>query len=508
MHDASLAKLVLALAAVVLVAWGAWLGAAGRPQAYRGLRDAALAVLGVASLLGWWNFLQFHGPGFVHGHEFFNYYVGSKYFPELGYGRLYECIAVADIEAGLGARVARRSITDLDSYLPRDTSAIRADPGRCKRHFSDERWAGFRSDVGWFRARIPPERWEASQLDHGYNATPAWTLIGRGLASTGAASEGQILALALLDPLLELAAWSAVAWAFGWRATCVALVYWGTNHPANFSWIGGAFLRDDWLAASLLALALLRRGLPAGAGALFGLAASLRAFPAAWLLGPGLAAVVRAVAEQHVSLRSPELRLAAGALVVAAGLMVASALHVGGDAWPRFARDLQLHVSVPSSNTLALSAALSWTREGRLAQLLETSPDPGRAWKEHRLAAFDRRRTAYAALVLAYLALLTWAASRVEIWEAAVLGSGAVLFLLTPACYYTGFLAAWGLLWLRNPAVGVGLCALAAAGQAIALRIPEADDAYAASSVTALAFIALATALVGAGGSLRPSRSR
>jgi hypothetical protein len=155
-------------------------------------------------------------------------------------------------------------------------------------------------------------------------------------------------------------------------------------------------------------------------------------------------------------------------------------------------------VSVPSSNTLALSAALSWTREGRLARLLPTRPDPGRAWKENRLAALDRRRAAQAALALAYLALLAWAASRVEIWEAAVLGSGAILFLLTPACYYTSFLAAWGLLWLRSPAVGAGLCALAAAGQAIALRIPQPDDAYAASSLAALAFIALATARVGA----------
>ena len=462
-------------------------------------------MLGVASLLGWWNFLQFHGPGFVHGHDFFNYYVGSKYFPELGYGRLYECIAVADIEAGLGERVAGRWITDLDTYLPRDTSAIRADPGRCKRHFTAERWAGFRSDVGWFRARIPPDRWDASQLDHGYNATPAWTLIGGWLASTGTVSTEQVLALVLLDPLLELAAWSAVAFAFGWRATCVALVYWGTNHPANFSWTGGAFLRDDWLAASLVGLALLRRGLPAGAGALFGLAALLRAFPAAWLLGPGLAAVVRVARERHISLRSPELRLVAGALVVAAGLALASALQVGGGSWPRFARDLQLHMSVPSSNALALSAALSWTRDGRLAQLLPTSPDPGLAWKEQRLAAFDRRRGAYATLVLAYLGLLTWAGSRVAIWEAAVLGSGAVLFLLTPACYYTGFLAAWGLLWLRSPAVGVGLCALAAVGQAIALRIPQPDDAYAASSLAALAFVALATALVGARGRLERS---
>jgi len=426
--------------------------------------------------------------------------VGAKYFPELGYGRLYECIAVADIEAGLGARVAQRSITDLDSYLPRDTTAIRADPGRCKRHFSEERWAGFRGDVGWFRARIPPDRWEATQLDHGYNATPAWTLIGRWLASTANVSTEQVLALALLDPLLELAAWSAVAWAFGWRATCLALVYWGTNHPANFSWTGGAFLRDDWLAASLVGLALLRRGLPAGAGAAFGLAALLRAFPAAWLLGPGLSALVRSLRERRIRWGSPELRLAAGALAVAAGLGSASLLSLGADAWPRFARDLKLHVSVPSSNEVSLSAALSWTREGRLAQLLATAPDPGRAWKAQRLAALDRRRVAHAALALAYLALLTWAVRRAETWEAAVLGSGAVLFLLGPAGYYTGFLAAWGLLWLRRPAVGVGLCALAAVGQAIALRFDQPDDAYAASSAAALVFIAVATALVGARG--------
>ena len=500
MHDASLAKLLLALAAAVLVAWGAWLGAAGRPQAYRRLRDTALAALGFASLLGWWNFLQFHGPGFVHGHDFFNYYIGSKYFPELGYGRLYQCIAVADIEAGLSARVARRSITDLESYLPRDTSAIRADPGRCTRHFTAERWDEFRGDVGWFRDRIPPERWEASQLDHGYNASPVWTLIGGRLASTGPVSPQQVLALALLDPLLALAAWSAVAWGFGWRATCVALVYWGTNHPANFSWTGGAFLRDDWLVASLVGLALLRRGLPAGAGALFGLAAMLRAFPAAWLLGPGLAALARAARERRLSLRQAELRLAGGALAIVAGLGLASALEMGSDAWPRFARDLQLHASVPSSNTLALRAVVSWTREGRLARLLPADPDPGRSWKEQQLAAFERRRGVWAASLIAYLGLLLWAARRVEIWEAAVLGSGAVLFLLTPACYYTGFLAAWGLLWLRSPAVGAGLCALAAAGQAIALRFSQADDTYAASSAAALVFVALATMWVGARG--------
>jgi hypothetical protein len=55
--------------------------------------------------------------------------------------------------------------------------------------------------------------------------------------------------------------------------------------------------------------------------------------------------------------------------------------------------------------------------------------------------------------------------------------------------------------------VGVSLCALAAAGQTIALRIPEPDDVYAASSLAALAFVVLATALAGARGSLGSGRS-
>jgi hypothetical protein len=298
-----------------------------------------------------------------------------------------------------------------------------------------------------------------------------------------------------------LVAWGMVAWAFGWRATCVALVYWGTNHPANFSWTGGAFLRDDWLAASLIGLALLRWGRSAIAGASFGVAAALRAFPAVWLLGPGLAAAVRVLRERRLGWRAAELRLAAGALVVAATLGAVSALALGGSAWTRFARDLELHVRVPSSNTVALSSALSWTREGRLETLLAKSPDPGRDWKELRLSALDQRRAMRAALALAYLALLAWAASRVECWQAAVLGTGAVLFLLTPASYYTSFLAAWGLLWVPVPLIGVGLCALAAAGQALALWLPQPDDVYAASSAAALVFVVAATALAGARGS-------
>jgi hypothetical protein len=123
----------------------------------------------------------------------------------------------------------------------------------------------------------------------------------------------------------------------------------------------------------------------------------------------------------------------------------------------------------------------------------EGAPDPAREWKQRRLAAFAGRRAVFWALAAAWLALLALSAAGQPTWVAAVLGTGAIPFVLDGACYYSAFLAAWGLLWLRREAVGVALAALAALEAAIAARLPEADDTFAATSVAVLAFVAVAT---------------
>ncbi len=504
-------KAAIATAAALLLLWGAWLRRTGRPDALARPRDAALAVLGVASVLASWNFLNFHYDGIVHAHELFNYTIGSKYFRELGYDRFYECVAVADVEAGFRPRVSRRLITDLETYDLRDTGRVLADPGRCKRHFTPSRWAAFKGDVGWFRGLFEQERWEALQRDHGFNATPLWVVMGALVTSAVPVSNRGALALASLDPLLDLVAWSVVAWAFGWRAACVALVYWGTNRPAGFEWTGGAFLRHDWLAAMLVGLALLRRGRALRAGLLFAVAAYLRAFPAVLFLGPSLAALVDALRTRRLAPRRETLRLALGALIATALLAPVSILSVDADAWRRFAANLSHHAAVPASNTLGLRTALSFSREGRLAVILDQAhPDAARAWKERRVAAFAERRAVFWAVAAAWLALLAVSAAGQPTWVAAVLGTGAIPFVLDGACYYSAFLAAWGLLWLRREAVGVALCALAALEVALAARFPEMDDAFVATSVAVLAFVAFATRLVATGRSscgARPARA-
>jgi len=52
----------------------------------------------VLAFLTFFNFGFWHFPNFVHGWDTFHYYIGSKYFKELHYERLYECVATADSE--------------------------------------------------------------------------------------------------------------------------------------------------------------------------------------------------------------------------------------------------------------------------------------------------------------------------------------------------------------------------------------------------------------------------
>lgn len=136
-------------------------------------------------------------------------------------------MAVADsLEPDWRLLVEARKITDLRTNELRSTAEILAQPKRCTAHFSADRWQSFVRDVSWFRGRQAPPRWAELSADHGYNATPVWTLLGHRLTHTGPASQRQILLLTLLDPLYFLALVAVALWAFDWRATAVAL----TNH--------------------------------------------------------------------------------------------------------------------------------------------------------------------------------------------------------------------------------------------------------------------------------------
>lgn len=190
-----------------------------------------LAVAGLLAGLCWWDFFQTsQGRGYAwtlqNYWDVMHYYLGSKYGDELGYTRLYDCVVLADLEAGfVGMRESVGSFRDLRSNELVGVADLAAYPDRCLLSFTPERWSEFSGDVGFFRTRLPPNQWASWTLDHGYNPSPAWTTVGGAVTNRVPLSDTGFAILMALDTLL-LVGLFGLAWrSFGTRAVSVALLF-------------------------------------------------------------------------------------------------------------------------------------------------------------------------------------------------------------------------------------------------------------------------------------------
>jgi hypothetical protein len=492
MGEVNTAKAALATTGAVLLAVrllpGRW------PPRLRRSADAALLVAGLLGAAAWTNWGQFHFPGFGHPSETFHYYLGAKYYEELGHTRLYACVAVAESEAGV-PNVEARFLRDLETNSVVSARAALATPEACRQHFSPERWSAFTADVAWFRDKPNPRRWRLMQTDHGYNATPVWGWLGGLLAATGPATDTRIAALRLLDPLLLVVGWGAAAWIFGWRATCVALIFFGTSYPSQYGWTGGAYLRQLELVAIVLALCCLRRERALAGGFLLGLAALFRVYPVLLFAGPALQIGVQSVRARRLTLEPGQRRLVLGALLSLVVALPVAGFYTGGVAgWQAFAQNSRVLLDTPLRNHAGLRTFLSHESGLRADARVDPSlDDPYQPWKQARSAAFERRRPLFAALVAGFVMLLGAAVARQPLWAAVLLSAGLVPVALELTSYYLALLAVYGLLTVRYPPVGAALCALAAAGWLLATQLAFFDVIFPWISLVSALFVVFAT---------------
>jgi hypothetical protein len=464
----------------------------------RRLRDGLLAGAALVAALCWWDgsLLPRGVPAlrWVNFTDSFHYYMGPKYFRELGYVHLYECAALAEQQLGAGAVVAQRSYRDLASNDVVGGRELLARARTCPERFSAERWKLFRHDVDWFRRRIP--YWEVTMQDWGYNATPVWNALGVLLAGSGPVSEARVALLALLDVPVLLATFGLAAWAFGWRTACVALIFWGTHPPNGYSWTGGSILRHEWLLASVAGVSLLRKGWLLAAGAALAYATALSVFPGFLAAGIGVRAAARWVTERRFSLAPEHRRLLLGALLALALVLPAAALSGGGpSAWLGFVRNSRVD-SQPSPNNMGLPTLIAFESSTLLRNFWqEDVARPAREWSEARRETLARRAPLWAAAVAAWLVLAVGAARRQPDWVAAILGLGFVVFAFQLSCYYYAFMLLFGLLWPRHRSVGIALLGVAAASHWIGARFVDDEEGYAWLSGIAVGFVVYATAV-------------
>ncbi|MGH7857187.1 MAG: hypothetical protein ACREQY_07615, partial [Candidatus Binatia bacterium] len=365
---------------------------------------------------------------YVHLHDVAHYYLGSKYFPELGYGSLYVAMARAEAEEfGYAVTPEARDLTG--NYLVPIGQLLSASDG-VKGRFSPERWESFRRDIRYFRQRMGSAFGDVLK-DHGYNPTPVWSLVGGAIANrVPAGSPVGIFFLTLLDPLLLAIAFAAVAAVFGTETALLAIVYFCVAFGAMYTWKGGAFARELSFTAIVLSACFLERQRHTIAGASLGLAAGLRIFPGLLLAG----VLFHGMGELRRTGRIPAAHTRfvtgfAAALLILVGATVLS--PEGVSRWREFAANTGAHMRSASSNLIGVTGWLAYLSGGETATA--EGIDAMITWR--RTAS----RLQLVTLFPVALLLVAWLSQRVELLRAMALGALLILASLNLSAYYYAF---------------------------------------------------------------------
>jgi len=497
------AKVGIALAGAALAGVELALARSGRGAERERQRLVAWGVLGIAALLAWTRLGPLAGVPQIHVWELYHHVLGAKYGAELGYTRLYDCTLAADVEAGFSIPPAERPVRRLATNLVEKGDRVLADADACKRRFSDARWREFTRDVAVFRGQVPPRRWAVMLTDHGFNASPAWTIAGAAFARAVPVSAASLRIFTLLDPILLAAMTAALAWGFGVRIAAIAWIALGTLYLSDFSWVGGAFLRYDWLALCGIGVALVRRGwLVAGAFALTW-ATGVRVFPGFLVAAVVLHAGLDLLRRRSFALAPPHRRFALGCLLGIATLGPLSLAVAGADAWPGFVANSRKHLATPLLNFVGWKTVLRFDPATTAGALRNAElDDPYAPWHEAVRRNFERRAPLFAAGIAGFVALLALALARTPLAWAPLLGIGLTVFAAELGAYYYALLALYAGLAERIPLAAPLLLLFAAASHGIASAVPGSQDV----TFTALSAASLLLAVAMTGLALRQPR--
>ncbi|MDH3254567.1 MAG: hypothetical protein OEM62_06210 [Acidobacteriota bacterium] len=387
------------------------------------LLSLALAMLTAATVGDITRLVQ----GEVRASNFFHYYLGAKYFAELGYEDLYVAALVADHEHDGYWSEKISEARDLGSYeiVPREQLEDGFTPGE---RFTAERWRSFKEDVAALAGYRRAERWSNVFRDRGYNGTPFWTSIGRASAALVPATSSWLPVLAFIDPVLLALTALLVSRTFGRRRSVLVLLLFVAS-PTNTARLIGGFLQADWLCAMAAGLCFYHRRRPALAGALMAYAIMTRVFPVILIAFALLPALVQGVRCRHIA---PRLRRYALSCVLSCvvALAIGTANGRGPQAWLEWVEAISLHREhhVAGERRIGLEHAFT----GDFRQMREKADATDRA------RTLEMRQPWVWTAKLLLVGMLAAAALGGRSWNAQILGLGAVFSLLVLSRYYFG----------------------------------------------------------------------
>jgi len=411
----------------------------------------ALTVVSVASFtsFGAFNQIENHaGRVIFHWHEIFHYYLGSKYYPELGNSGLYDAAALADAESA-NPQIAQPRIRDLSNID--DSIAIEDAHARAsldyRPRFSAARWRAFKADLQSLKSVAAAGWLDRALFDAGFNPPPTWCVIGTPLANSLPLS----LWLPYIDVILLLVCAVLVYRSFGGFALLAFVLAFCTNYLSDYSWTMGSYLRFGWFLGLVFGICALkeRRFYLAGLG--FGLSAALILFPMVFSVGV-LAGSLLAVARRRLPFR-PVALFVAGAGTIEILLGGISLLMFGPDGWYTFLQRIRIHADTYFVGHIGYRKIAVWGSDVAHQNF----------WWADGLARFKEWNTMlrerWAALLPYHLPAMgigvgaaVWATRRLALDEAALLVGAVLLFLfMIPANYYYVYLSLVPVVLFRRP---------------------------------------------------------
>jgi hypothetical protein len=270
-----------------------------------------------------------NGDTWLHRWDIYHQIIGTKYFNELGYFRIYECTWEIDAEnSGHFRRVPEMRQIETLKILPIEKAIGERD---CAELFTEARREQFAADIEAFWNFGGQGHWNKLFTDKGFNGTPFHAWVVANLTENAEISDDGLLWLGLLDVFLLLVAFGFVAWAWDVKTAAIVVLFFCANFPNRYIHMGGSILRFDYIAMLIIALALMKKDRFALAGVCVAWATAERAFPAVFAVGLGLKAGVELLATRK--LRREYLMFGVGfvgALLVLFGLSLTLADSFSG----------------------------------------------------------------------------------------------------------------------------------------------------------------------------------
>ncbi|MEE2787155.1 MAG: hypothetical protein VX589_07425, partial [Myxococcota bacterium] len=385
----------------------------------------------------------------------------------------------------------------------------------CRAAFkTPERWAAFRQDLRLFRSHMGKDWWQKMFKDHGFNASPVWSMLGVTIANNFLATppppdalvnspanlkgknakarkainkrfkedkrefEHRIGSFALFDAGCYVTLFLLIWWAFGLWGLAFSILVFGVGYPWAYFWTGGSFGRAPWLLMSVAGVCLFKRGFPLLGG--FGItwAMLLRVFPGALIFGVSIKMAWSLLTKRRLS--RTHVRIIVGCTLGMVVLVGSSMAYFGGtQVYQDFLTNSFKHNDTKLTNHMGLPTLISYHPSYIARKARDNSKkDPFKKWKDMRRKLKKDRLWLHALLLLSFIGMLGYIGRRMHDWEVTALSTVFIVGIFELTCYYYSFLLLMALVAARRASYAIAMIAMVVGGQIIRLTHGWYDEQY------------------------------